>query len=161
MTLNINRTTLSTPKNDTLTGAGNATINGNEGSDVLLSGGVGRNTLRGGKGNDTLFGFANDQLFGDQGDDILYAGSSSRLTGGEGRDRFVVTNGSLPAGINTITDFTPDTDLIVFKGTVGRYSGLQISARGSGSVIRFNGLDVVTISNVAPARLGRENFVFE
>ncbi len=149
------------PANDVLTGMGGETVYGNQGHDRLISGGGGRNTLRGGKGNDTLVGGARDQLFGELGDDVLIAGSSSTLTGGEGRDRFVVTDGSLPAGMNTIADFRLDQDSIVFQGTVGRLSGLQLSATGADTVIRVDGIDVVTVNGVLPAALGAQHFKFE
>lgn len=149
------------PANDVVTGLGGEMVYGHRGNDRLISGGGGRNILRGGKGADTLLGGVKDQLFGDLGDDQLVAGSRSTLTGGAGRDRFIVTNGSLPNEMNVITDFRPGEDAIVLKGTVGRFSGLQLSAQGPNTVVRAGGLDVVTINDQLPAALGAENFKFE
>lgn len=56
--------------------------------------------LNGGRGNDSVFGgTGSDRLFGDEGDDVLTGadatvgrgvGEIDQLTGGVGRDRFVL-----------------------------------------------------------------------
>jgi Ca2+-binding RTX toxin-like protein len=77
------------PYNDTLTG------------DAL------GNELRGAAGDDILSGGdGNDLLIGDAGSDLL--------TGGAGADRFVI---GIADGIDTITDFEPNSDQIVLSAS--------------------------------------------
>ncbi|NCT84878.1 MAG: ExeM/NucH family extracellular endonuclease [Comamonadaceae bacterium] len=62
-------------------------------------------SLKGGNGNDTLVGTP--------GDDIIEGGlGRDTLTGNGGRDQFVYRTGA--DGLDTITDFKPGTDLLVF-----------------------------------------------
>ena len=78
-------------------GTGNALANN-------IAGGAGNDTLTGGAGNDALDGGAgNDTLIGGAGNDTL--------TGGTGADLFIF----IGTGTNTIADFTPGTDKIVFS----------------------------------------------
>lgn len=77
-------------------GAGNDTLVGNSGHNLLnggggddnLAGGDGNDTILGGAGNDTLNGQAgDDQLLGQAGHDLLSGGNGrDRLDGGEGND---------------------------------------------------------------------------
>jgi beta-glucanase (GH16 family) len=105
--------------NDTLT----VTVQG------TLYGGDGTDTLRGGTGNDWLWGDAgNDRLSGNAGDDWLNGSNSTSqgkgeiddLTGGAGRDRFVVgaTFGSYYKSMGKndfarITDFSKDDRIVL------------------------------------------------
>ncbi len=77
-----------TGSNDILTGGiGNDTLNGQGGNDQLY-GGAGRDLLKGSNGNDSLFGGdGDDTLLGGTGDDQLYGGTGDdKLSGGDGRD---------------------------------------------------------------------------
>jgi Ca2+-binding RTX toxin-like protein len=95
---------------DRLFGAGgDDSVNGGAGND-MLDGGAGGDTLIGGSGNDIFLdseGF--DHYFGEAGDDIFGAydttfDSVARVTGGDGRDAYVVD----PAcRLFDITDFQP------------------------------------------------------
>ena len=80
----------------------------------MVLGESGNDMLNGGRGNDSVFGGAGgDRLFGDEGDDVLTAadmavgigvGEIDRLTGGVGRDRFVLgaTQGAFYSDNNII-----------------------------------------------------------
>jgi S-layer protein len=83
-------------------------------------------TIKGGSGNDVLTaatGTTADKLFGGAGDDVLTANAGlTEMTGGAGRDTFVINTASLNVNsYATILDFTKD-DLIkldVKGGVVG------------------------------------------
>jgi len=100
--------------NDTIDGAnGRDTVYGGEGDDVItdsgggsshdsLLGGAGNDTIDGGLGNDTIDGGADDDslsggigsdnITGGDGDDTLQAAQGDTLDGGDGDDRFVITD---------------------------------------------------------------------
>ncbi len=114
--------------NDTIIGlAGNDTINGRGGDDQII-GSRGNDFLYGKDGNDTLQGrIGNDRLFGGNGNDSLVGGQGrDRFNGGAGNDtliggasidRFIfATNDEFDSndiGIDTITDFVPQQDIIL------------------------------------------------
>lgn len=110
-----------TPNNDILQGGnGDNLIQGKNGNDVLL-GTLGNDSLYGGNGDDFLSGGqGNDQLFGDSGNDTLYGTSISvndsgtqgagkgeidTLTGGKGKDTFVL--GGKIISIRDDIDYSP------------------------------------------------------
>jgi len=74
------------------------------------------NRITGGSLNDFINGAAgNDVLIGNGGDDaLLGALGADVMTGGAGRDRFNYAALDIAANRDTITDFTPGTDRIVF-----------------------------------------------
>ncbi|TAE03934.1 MAG: hypothetical protein EAZ96_11320, partial [Oscillatoriales cyanobacterium] len=106
--------------NDTIRGGtGNDKISGGDGNDSLF--GEGNNDIiNGGRGNDSVFGgTGGDRLFGDEGDDVLTGadaavgrgvGEIDRLTGGAGRDRFVLgaTQGAFYSDNNISTSGLSD-----------------------------------------------------
>ncbi|NEQ41643.1 MAG: calcium-binding protein [Okeania sp. SIO3I5] len=121
-------------------GAGNDDINGNRGDDRIsggngsdrLNGGLENDTVFGGNGNDTLIGrLGNDRLLGGNGEDTLSGGQGRDrlnggadddvLTGGAGIDRFIFAANSefsqANLGVDEITDFNPDLDLILLDLT--------------------------------------------
>jgi Ca2+-binding RTX toxin-like protein len=105
--------------NDFLVGSGGADRLFGAGGDDYVDGGAGNDMLDGGAGSDTLLGGAGndifldsegfDHYFGEDGDDIFGAydttfDSVARVTGGNGRDAYVVD----PAcRLFDITDFQP------------------------------------------------------
>lgn len=147
--------------NDTIRGGtGNDKISGGDGNDSLF--GEGNNDiLNGGLGNDSVFGSAGgDRLFGDEGDDVLTGadatvgrglGEVDTLTGGAGRDRFVLgaTQGAFyndgnisTSGISDyalITDFNALEDTIQLSGPKSRYSlGASPTGLTAGTAIFLN-----------------------
>jgi Ca2+-binding RTX toxin-like protein len=82
-------------------------ITGSDFNDTI-AGGTGNDTIAGGLGNDSLVGSTgNDRLFGGIGNDTL--------SGGSGNDSLVFER--LGEGIDTITDFSVNNDLLVFSTT--------------------------------------------
>ncbi len=79
-------------------GAGNDSLTGGAGSDLLIAG-PGSNTLTGGKGNDTLFALE----------------GGNRLTGGEGIDRYVFI-GTL--GANRMIEKGDEASILDFSGVI-------------------------------------------
>ncbi|XZN98618.1 MAG: calcium-binding protein [Microcoleus sp.] len=141
-------------------GAGNDYITGGDGNDALF-GDSSNDTLYGGRGNDSVFGGSgNDRLFGDEGDDVLTGadaatgkgfGEIDRLTGGVGRDRFVLgaTQGAFYSDNNistsglsdfaVITDFNALEDTIQLSGPKSRYSlGASPAGLPAGAAIFLN-----------------------
>ncbi|NET42554.1 esterase-like activity of phytase family protein [Okeania sp. SIO2B3] len=123
--------------NDTINGsAGDDDINGNSGED-RLSGGDGDDLVNGGLGSDIIFGnnggdnligrLGNDRMLGGDGEDTLSGGQGrdrlnggaddDTLTGGASIDRFIFAANDefsqASLGIDEITDFNPDLDLIL------------------------------------------------
>ncbi|MCC3527801.1 MAG: hypothetical protein JGK21_05345, partial [Microcoleus sp. PH2017_22_RUC_O_B] len=121
-------------------GAGIDKITGGDGNDSLF-GDAGGDILNGGRGNDSVFGgTGGDRIFGDDGDDVLTGadaaagrglGEIDTLTGGVGRDRFVLgtsgaafySDGNLStSGVNDyslIADFNSLEDTIQLSGSKG------------------------------------------
>ncbi len=120
--------------------AGDDEINGNRGDDRVsggdgndrVNGGLENDTILGGNGDDTLIGrLGNDRMLGGSGEDILSGGQgrdrlnggagNDTLTGGASIDRFIFAANSefsqVDLGIDEITDFNPDLDLILLDLT--------------------------------------------
>ena len=73
-----------------------------------LGGATGNDSIAGGAGNDSIIGYS--------GDDYLYGGSGDdTLTGDLGKDSFVFER--LDDGIDDITDFSVNDDILVFSTT--------------------------------------------
>jgi Ca2+-binding RTX toxin-like protein len=118
-----NDTILGGSGNDTiLGGSGNDTLVGGIGADRLigesgndhLSGWSGADTLLGWEGNDTLLGGSDDDtLTGGNGIDVLDGGpGNDLLNGGDGADIFVFNVALSTGAIDTVADFTPDSDVL-------------------------------------------------
>ncbi|MFY7833591.1 MAG: hypothetical protein ACOVVP_17895 [Pseudanabaena sp.] len=147
--------------NDTIRGgAGIDKITGGDGNDALY-GDSDRDIVNGGRGNDSVFGATGgDRLFGDDGDDVLTGADAASgrglseidpLTGGAGRDRFVIgaTQGAFyndsnisTSGINDyalITDFNALEDKIQLSGSKSSYSlGASPTGLAAGTAIFLN-----------------------
>jgi Ca2+-binding RTX toxin-like protein len=101
-----------------------------------MDGGAGKDTLVGLEGNDTLIGgFGNDNLYGGNGDDTLNGygytlnneSQYDNLTGGAGKDTFVLGNyagvfyNETGDGYAVIKDFNWQDDQIQVKGNASQY----------------------------------------
>jgi len=157
---------------------GNSRIYGGEGNDNLQSSigdrvfgqggddridatrGNGGNRLYGGDGNDSLFAGANDQLFGGNGDDLLYAGTGgSSLTGGVGRDVFLLVESILPNSINTITDFQLGIDTLRISGITGE-TNLTFTQQGANTLVGAFGTNLAVLTGIQATSLSDANFTF-
>lgn len=131
-------------------GKGNDSLSGLGGDDLLIAG----------AGNDTLYGgTGNDKLFGDDGDDTLFGvgqknlgvGTVDELTGGAGRDRFILGNsrnafyakgGDLDYAL--IRDFTIGQDRIQLEGSRRDYVLEKTTVTGIGSEDEIRGTGIFT-----------------
>jgi len=141
-------------------GAGIDKITGGDDDDTL-SGDRGNDILNGGRGNDSVVGgTGGDRLFGDDGDDVLTGvdpvtergrGEIDTLTGGAGRDRFLLgaTQGAFysdgdisTSGISDyalIADFNPLEDTIELFGSKSSYTlGVSPTGLAAGTAIFLN-----------------------
>lgn len=130
-------------------GTGNDTLQGLGGDDLLISG-AGNDIIYGGAGNDRIFGEdGDDQLVG-VGEKNIGAGTVDELTGGGGKDRFVLSNakrayyskgGNLDYAI--IRDFTIGQDKIQLEGKRSDYRlerGVEVAGIGTNDDLRGTGI---------------------
>jgi Ca2+-binding RTX toxin-like protein len=103
-------------------------IRGGYGNDLIYSYG-GHDTLFGDAGSDKLYGLiGDDDLYGGTGRDLVSGGSGSdylsggldidTLTGSTGRDYFVFDSTASVYNVDTITDFNPADDTIMFDNAI-------------------------------------------
>ena len=129
-------------------GAGDDQLDGGDGADTLegadgndrLDGGAGQDVLMGGAGDDLLSDHdapgaqVRDYLNGAQGDDTLVAGGDDWLTGGEGRDDFILNQWlDEPHEAATIADYAPDEDQIVVVYNAEDYPQPELSLEPEGN----------------------------
>jgi CshA-type fibril repeat protein len=127
-------------------GAGNDRIFGNEGQDMLC-GDEGNDTLRGGKDNDMLCGGdGDDWLMGEQGDDTIVSGLGNDLIGLE-----------LDGATNMIADLQIGSDRLVLPDGVS-FNDLTFSQSGNGTLITYQGQNIVLLNNINPDNLSASLF---
>lgn len=148
---------------DTILGGGDSDIlNGDEANDNLTGGG-GSDRLNGGTGNDILNGdSSSDILNGGSGADIINGGGSNDvLTGGSGADTFTFNLGT---GIDRITDFENDIDLIDFSNfaLANDITDVMDVAFQIGSSVRliFNAANVIILEDTNLTDLSASDFIF-
>ncbi|MFK8184006.1 MAG: NF038122 family metalloprotease [Phormidesmis sp.] len=117
-------------------------------------------------------GIGDDQLFGNEGDDILEGsdrfnlgrGERDVLSGGSGRDRFILGNEVAAYysenGVQdyaTLTDFDTNADTIQLHGSSGQYSQQQVD--GNTQLI-YNGDLVAVLENIEGLNLNSNSVSF-
>ncbi|MEM9811535.1 MAG: hypothetical protein AAF913_02605, partial [Pseudomonadota bacterium] len=140
-------------------GAGDDHLSSLVGHDRLLGDG-GDDVLLGGGGNDALYGHSGaDVLNGGAGRDRLIGGrGDDELTGAEARDVFIFAE--TQNGVDTVTDFAPEEDLIRLRGSVG-YDDLEISDHAEGTLISWDAGDSgVLLAGLAPDQIAADMFLF-
>ncbi len=142
-----------------IVGTGDRAFGGN-GNDIIdASVGSGNNRLYGNEGNDTFFLGANDRVVGGDGDDRFFVvdGGNNTITGGAGADEFWIVNGSLPTlteGVNIITDFTSNVDVIGIGGNLGiTPNDVVLTANGTDTLISIRGVNLARVVGVDPNTL--------
>jgi Ca2+-binding RTX toxin-like protein len=148
---------------DSLTGTtSNEKLDGGAGNDTLDAG-AGSDTLVGGAGNDDLRGGAGiDSISAGDGNDTITGGAGADLMGGaRGLDNFVFGQGF---GHDTVIDFTPGQDHLVFQGVGGlaSFSDVLAHALQSGGNVLISDLagDTVQLNNVQLTNLHAGDFLF-
>lgn len=164
---------------DRLSGGGaRDRLDGGRGDDRLMGGGAadrlfgraGVDRLWGGQGEDRLFGAESrdrlnggnddDTLGGGGGGDILRGGrGDDLLVGGSGADRFIFEAGG---GADRVADFAPGVDLLDFARVqgVGSLRDLSITREGSATRLAFGDDLSVLLSDLRPADLDADSFIF-
>ncbi len=128
----------------------NATLNGNDGDDILI-GGAGKDTLKGGEGNDLLHGGAgNDTLDGGNGNDTAsyidsIAGVNASLqagtaTGGAGSDTLISIENLIGSNFNDT--LIGDNNSNILSGLAG--NDTLIGGGGNDFLIGGLGGDILT-----------------
>jgi VCBS repeat-containing protein len=148
-------------------GDGNDILDGRKGSDSLF-GDLGNDTLLGGDGADLLDGgIGNDTLNGGSGADRLFGGDGlDLLIGGSGNDVFIFSAG---LGRDRVGDFDANPngwqdllDITAFGITADTFaSRVSITDIGADTLVRIDGVDVVTLIGIGnAATVSSQDFLF-
>ena len=140
--------------NDTIAGAGgNDTLIGGLGNDWIM-GDEGDDSLEGQGGVDSLEGgTGNDTLNGQRGNDLL--------EGGEGADTFIFTYAIGSGwGNDTITDFSPEEDIIDLSAAYLTPGDVEINAVGSNVHIEDGNGNSIILLNTDLADITPDNILF-
>ena len=92
---------------------------------------------------------------GTDGDDLIFSGlGGNTLTGGKGKDLFVLSAVVLPTTPNTITDFTPlDDSIQVDLPSGSKDTDLTTAQAGKDATISFSGTQLAIVQNTLVADL--------
>jgi Ca2+-binding RTX toxin-like protein len=134
--------------------------------DLALTGGRGRDMLRGLEGDDLLSGGGgNDRLFGEAGRDTLKGGAGNDtldggagpdvLIGGAGADQFVLR----ARGRDSVRDFAIGEDTILVARGAQSFDALAISDTARGALVE-SGAATMLLVGIAAADLTADHFVF-
>lgn len=147
-------------------GQGNDFIYGGDGLDRMI-GGSDNDLLHGGDDKDVMYGGSgNDDVVGQDGNDRLFGGDGGdHMNGGKGNDVLAGGIGAgdifyfyLNDGSDRILDFETGLDRIRFVGTGLEFDDLDISGRGTDTVIRYGDsrivLKDVDVDDIMPEDFG-------
>ncbi|BFM38826.1 hypothetical protein [Synechocystis sp. LKSZ1] len=135
---------------------------GDSGNDILDATDASGYRLSGGAGDDQFFLGSNGRAIGGDGNDQFWVqtGGGNVLAGGAGADQFWMLTDSptLLTSANTITDFTPGTDVIgiAAQGDLVGFDDLTFS----GNNISLNGVTFATLTGIQTNTLTSASFVF-
>ncbi|EAM47654.1 Ig-like domain-containing protein [Crocosphaera watsonii WH 8501] len=133
---------------------------GNDLVDSSVSEGENRIYLQ--SGDDIAILGQSDRILGGVGDDQFFVTSDgdNTITGGEGRDQFWIATGDFTDGINTVTDFTIEEDVIGIAGFGIGFDGVELSQVGDDALIGIGGSDFALLLNTNINDLSASDFAF-
>jgi len=146
-------------------GAGDRVFAG-PGNDLIdtSSSPFGQNRVYGQSGNDEFIAATGDRLIGGEGDDRFFLTEESGatvITGNAGADQFWIATVSFPSEGNTITDFTFEEDVLGIAGIGATdITDLDISQDGDNTAIAFGGNELAILLGVDSNALTNSNFAF-
>lgn len=137
---------------------GDDAFDAGNGKDILFGFG-GDDELSGGGGKDYLDGGADaDELDGGAGKDtIIGGGGNDTLTGGDDGDRFVFAFGD---GLDVITDFDINEDLVQFTSSGLSYGDLDYLDTTDGVMVSYSNADGFLLAGLTQAELDAADFAF-
>lgn len=128
---------------------------------------------------DAAMGGGNNRIYLDGGDDVAILGEGDRLTGGEGADRFFVTEGGentitggegadqfwlanamFPESANVITDFEPGVDVLGIAGLDINFEKVSITDNSGDALIATGDRNLAILEDVNADSLNADSFAF-
>ncbi|NBD14774.1 MAG: alkaline phosphatase [Cyanobacteria bacterium] len=146
-------------------GAGDRVFAG-PGNDLIdtSSSPFGQNRVYGQSGDDEFIAGTGDRLIGGEGDDKFFLTEESGatvITGNAGADQFWIATVSFPSEANTITDFTFEEDVLGIAGIGATdITDLDIAQDGDNTAIAFGGNELAILLEVDSNALTNSNFAF-
>jgi Ca2+-binding RTX toxin-like protein len=126
-----------------------------------LTAGAGNDSLNGGNGNDVMNGGAdNDSLTGGNGDDIIAGGTGDdAMSGGNGDDLFVFETGF---GHDTISGFQCHDQIQLDSDLFADFASVIAASQqvGANTVITLDADNTITLQNVQLTSLQANDFLF-
>jgi Ca2+-binding RTX toxin-like protein len=115
--------------------------------------------ISGGAGNDTFYLGTNGRALGGDGNDKFFVGTGGGniISGGAGVDQFWITNGDIPAVVNTILDFQIGTDIIGIQGIGAKAADIVLTQVGADTSISFGGQALATLKGIQTSNLTPSN----
>ncbi|MGL5796471.1 MAG: alkaline phosphatase [Waterburya sp.] len=135
-----------------------------EGNDLVNAAisGEGNNRINLDAGDDLAILGRGDILVGGEGVDRFFVtnGGNNTITGGEGADQFWLADGRFPESANIITDFESGTDVLGIASLDVKFEDLSITDSNGDAVIANGEKNLAILQGVDAASLNADNFVF-